>query len=129
MERFRKWKLKTSAQMYTLTVFVRVLRFAHGVQTQFLNFIAGHSVTRRRANKIKVLAKKAAASDFTNMQVTCNVLYSDFTYNLESANDLTKHWSFLTVKSSLQLGEITLERTKSSQAMRYVGTNSQHELH
>lgn len=59
----------------------------------------------------------------------CSALFKlNLTYNLQSANDLTKHWSFLTVKSSLQLGEITLERTKSSQALFYAGTNSQQEL-
>lgn len=63
---------------------------------------------------------KATESEFSQIfKQTCrwNALYHTLwlTYNLESANDLTKHWSFLTVKSSLQLGEITLERTKASQ--------------
>lgn len=35
------------------------------------------------------------------------------THNLESANDLTKHWSFLTVRSSLQLGDITFKEEEN----------------
>lgn len=111
-----------------------MLGFAHGVHAQFLNFTAGHSVTRRKASKNSQSSLKTCnVRTLTNFQNpdTCRWregVLCDLTYNLESANDLTKHWSFLTVKSSLQLGEITLEKTKSSQGLYYVSTKSQHEL-
>ncbi len=42
------------------------------------------------------------------------------THNLESANDRTKHWSFLTVRSSLQLGDITFKEEGNIKALQKI---------